>query len=146
MFSGGVQFGLRPELRGNQRTQGEQSRREGGKVFRFRGQGHPVAITILVKNPNTTHKGCRIHYKDIGDYLTREEKLTKLRKAVSISGVSDWQEITPDEHYDWIEQRNAAFARFYPLGSKDAKAGAADDTIFGLYSRGLSTGRAAYHL
>ena len=38
-------------LRGNQRTQGERSKREGGKVF---GQGSraPVAITILVKNPN----------------------------------------------------------------------------------------------
>lgn len=37
-------------LKGNQRTVGEQSRKEGGKVF---GQGSraPVAIVILVKNP-----------------------------------------------------------------------------------------------
>ena len=59
-------------LRGNQRTQGERSRREGGKIF---GQGSraPVAITILVKNPDAAHNGCHIHYRDIGDYLSREE-------------------------------------------------------------------------
>ncbi len=40
-------------LRGNQRTQGETSRREGGKIF---GQGSrtPVAITILVKGGKGT--------------------------------------------------------------------------------------------
>ena len=35
-------------LRGNQRTQGEVSRREGGKIFGS-GSRTPVAITILVK-------------------------------------------------------------------------------------------------
>ena len=79
----------------------------------------PVAITILVKNPNAGHDGCRIHYRDIGDYLNREEKLAALSRSVSISGVSDWQVITPDKHYDWIEQRCDAFALFYPIGSQE---------------------------
>ena len=130
-------------LRGNQRTQGEQSRREGGKVFGS-GSRAPVAITILVKNPNTAHIGCHIHYRDIGDYLNREEKLEALREAVSISGFGDWQDVTPDKHYDWIGQRSEAFAQFYPLGSAEAKAGRADNAIFGLYSLGLATNRDAY--
>ena len=130
-------------LRGNQRTQGERSRREGGKVFGS-GSRAPVAITILVKNPNAAHDGCRIHYRDIGDYLNREEKLAALREAVSISGFSDWQTITPDKHHDWIQQRNDAFGQLYPMGSQEAKAGKADDAIFGLYSLGLATGRDAY--
>ena len=130
-------------LRGDQRTQGEQSRREGGKVFGS-GSRAPVAITILVKNPNATHNGCRIRYRDIGDYLDREEKLAILREAGSISGFSDWQEITPDEHYDWIRHRSDVFAQFYPMGSEDAKAGRVDDAIFGLYSLGLSTNRDPY--
>ena len=109
-------------LRGNQRTQGEVSRREGGKVFGS-GSRAPVAITIFVKNPNATHDGCKIHYRDIGDYLTREQKLEALQEAVSIKGFSDWQTITPDEHHDWIEKRNDAFAKFYPIGSKETKAG-----------------------
>ena len=130
-------------LRGNQRTQGELSRREGGKVF---GQGsrEPVAITILVRNTNTDHKDCRILHRDIGDYLKREEKPSILREAGSITGIDDWREITPDRHHDWIDQRDETFQAFYPLGSKAAKAGRSDDTIFRLYSRGLATGRDAY--
>ena len=130
-------------LRGNQRTQGELSRREGGKVFGS-GSRAPVAITILVKNPNAAHDGCRIHYRDIGDYFTREEKLEALHKARSISGFSDWQTISPDEHHDWIGQRNDTFAHFYPLGSEDARLGEASNTIFELYSKGLVTGKDAY--
>ena len=130
-------------LRGNQRTQGELSRREGGKVF---GQGSraPVAITIMVKNPRAAHDGCKIHYRDIGDYLSREQKLAALKEAVSIAGVRDWQDIAPDKHNDWIGQRGEVFARFDPMGSKEAKAGSANDAIFGLYSLGLATGRDTY--
>ena len=130
-------------LRGNQRTQGERSRQEGGKVF---GQGSraPVAITILVRNPNADHAGCRILYRDIGDYLTREDKLTILREAGSIAGVENWRVIMPDRHHDWIGQRNAAFQRLYPMGTKDAKAGRMDEAIFSLFSNGYKTGRDAY--
>ena len=130
-------------LRGNQRTQGERSRREGGKVF---GQGSraPVAISIFVKNPEAKHDGCKIEYRDIGDYLTREEKLETLREKESISGFSDWDTIIPDKHHDWIEQRSEAFTNFYPLGSKEAKAGKVDDTICRLFSNGYKTGRDVY--
>ena len=130
-------------LRGNQRTQGERSRREGGKVF---GQGSraPVAITILVRNPNAANESCRILYHDIGDYLTREQKLAIVRDAGSIAGIEDWQEIAPDRHHDWIGQRDEAFQTLYPMGSKEAKAGSSDEAIFRLYSHGMVTGRDAY--
>lgn len=130
-------------LRGNARTSGEHRRSEGDNVF---GQGSraPVAITILVKNPNATHDGCRILYHDVGDYKKREQKLEALKEAVSIQRFTDLQEITPDKHHDWINQRNPIYARFYSLGSKNAKAGTADDAIFRLYSQGLATGRDSY--
>ena len=130
-------------LRGNQRTQGERSRQEGGKIF---GQGSraPVAITILVRNPNAEHSGCRILYRDIGDYLKREEKLAILRETGSIAGIDDWRLITPDKHHDWIGQRDEAFQTFYAVGSKMAKAGKADDAIFKLFSNGYKTSRDAY--
>ena len=130
-------------LRGNQRTQGELSRREGGKVFGS-GSRAPVAITIMVKNSNASHDGCRIYYRDIGDYLTREQKLETLKDAGAISRISEWQTITPDVHNDWIEQRSNVFTEFYPMGSKEAKAGIIDDSIFELYSRGLESGKDAY--
>ncbi len=128
-------------LRGNARTSGELRRAEGDNAF---GQGSraPVAITILVRNPNVT--GCRILYRDIGDYLKREEKLEILSKAGSIEGLDGWLEIKPDRHHDWTSQRDEAFQEFYPLGSKDAKAGRADDAIFGLFRNGYYTGKDPY--
>ena len=110
------------------------------------GQGSraPVAVTILVRNPNAEHDGCRILYRDIGDYLKREEKLKIMSDAGSIAGIDDWREIIPDQHNDWIGQRDEAFQKLYPIGSKEAKAGRTDEAIFKLYSRGLSTGKDAY--
>ena len=130
-------------LRGNARTSGEQRRAEGGNVFGG-GSRAPVAVMILIKNPNATHEGCKIQYRNIGDYLTREQKLEALQEVVSVKGFSDWQTITPDKHHDWIDQRSEVFAQFYPLGSEKTKAGKADDAMFGLYSLGLVTSRDAY--
>ena len=93
----------------------------------------PSPSWCATRTPRTT--GCRILYRDIGDYLKREEKLAILRDAGSIAGIEDWREIAPDRHHDWIGQRSEAFQELYPMGSKDAKAGKADDTIFWLYSR-----------
>ena len=130
-------------LRGNAYTSGERRRTEGGNVFGS-GSRAPVAIMILVKNPNATHAGCKIHYHDIGDYLTREQKLEALTEAVSIKGISDWQAITPNADYDWVGQRSEAFTKFYPLGTIETKARKADNSIFQLYSLGLSTNKDAY--
>ena len=130
-------------LRGNQRTKGEVSRREGGKIFGS-GSRAPVAITILVKNPDATHEGCKIQYRDIGDYLTREEKLAILQEKRSIKGFYDRRTITPDKHHDWVEKRSEVFETFYPVGTKEAKANKVDNAIFRLYSLGLLTSRDAY--
>ena len=53
-------------------------------------------------------------------------------------------EITPDHHNDWIGQRSEAFQGLYPIGSKETKAGKADEAIFRLYSNGYKTGRDVY--
>lgn len=132
-------------LRGDQRTQGERSRREGGKIF---GQGsrEPVAITILVRNPNARHKhkGCQILYRDVGDYLTKAQKLTFLRTRGSVAGIADWEEISPDRNHDWISLRSVAFERFLPMGIKGAERGPADDRLFEKFSNGYKTGRDPY--
>ncbi len=70
-------------LRGNQRTAGEQSRKEGGKVFDA-GSRATVAITVLVKDPAKTGVAT-IHYTDIGSYLTRGEKLRRIAEAGALS-------------------------------------------------------------
>ena len=117
--------------------------KEGDNIF---GQGSraPVAITLLVRCPKATGGRCRILYRDIGDYLTREEKLNILHEAGSIAGVRDWREITPNRHHDWIDQRDETFQRLFPVGSKEAKAGRSDDAIFKMFSNGYKSGRDAY--
>ena len=127
------------DLRGNQRTQGETSRREGGKIFGS-GSRAPVAITILVRNPDK--KEHEIHYSDIGDYLSREQKLSMLSDAGSITGIKNWQAIKPDKNHDWLDQRGNAFAEFIPMGNKKTKSGKGnEDAIFRIYSLGIATGR-----
>ncbi len=98
-------------LRGDQkRTQGEQSRREGGKIFGS-GSRTPTAISVLVKDGSDNHE---IYYRDIGDYLTREQKLQLLSEIKSIDNV-DWKKIVPDQNNDWINQRDMSYQEFSPL-------------------------------
>ncbi len=130
-------------LLGNARIHGKQGRYQGGGVFGNATQS-PVAITILVKNLNTKHNECSIHYRDIGGELKSEKKLEKLKETVSISGFSDWQTIKPNKYHEWIGQRSDAFTEFYPLGTKEAKTRKTDDAIFQLYSLGWATNRDAY--
>ena len=104
-------------LRGNQRTSNELSRREGGKIF---GQGSrtPIAITILVKKPKSVGDA-KIHYCDIGDYLSREEKLAKIAKFRSVlNPAMELTSITPNEAGDWINKRSKVFETYIPIGDK----------------------------
>ncbi|WP_323375433.1 hypothetical protein [Corynebacterium antarcticum] len=105
-------------LRGNQRTTGEQSRKEGGKVFGS-GSRNTVAVCIGIKTPNVD--SCTIHYRDIGDYLTREEKLAIIQHSMPEN--IEWQIIVPNSHGDWINQRSETFKSWPKLGSKRDKSG-----------------------
>lgn len=125
-------------LRGNQRTAGEQSRKEGGKIFGS-GSRSTVAILIAVKNPAYTG-ACRIHYCDIGDYLTREEKLDIVNQATL--GTIQWEVIKPNAAGDWINQRNAEFSDYPILGSKQLSING--QRVFETYSSGLATSRDAW--
>ena len=126
-------------LRGNQYTSGETSRREGGKIFGS-GSRTPIAITVLIRNP--AHKGkAIIHYHDIGDYLSREEKLAIVaRKKSVLNPEMDWTQLHPDAHGDWLNQRNDVFSSFIPLGDKKNKDN--KHTVFvPVYSLGIGTNR-----
>lgn len=122
-------------LRGNQRTSGEISRKEGGKIFGS-GSRTPIAISLLVKNPEAQAHG-QIYFHDIGDYLSREEKLEKIANYVSVAGIEHWQSITPDEHGDWLKQRDDSFSQFILMGDKKGDA----PKLFDSFSLGVATGR-----
>lgn len=126
-------------LRGNQRTSGELSRKEGGKIFGS-GSRAPIAISILVKNPQATQTG-NIQFYDIGDYLTREQKLEKIAELKDIKGIhaiEAWQQIIPDEFGDWLNKRDASFDNYILMGNKKYKS---ELPIFENYSSGLVSSR-----
>ena len=122
-------------LRGNARTSGEQRRREAGTVFDS-GSRATVAIMLLVKQSGPVPAdGGTISYHDIGDYLSREEKLA----AVAGASIGDlpWQRITPNEHHDWLNQRDHRYDRLIPLAGEP-------EAIFHTASNGLKTNRDAW--
>ncbi len=126
-------------LRGNCRTSGEMRRKEGDGVFGL-GSRTPISITFLVKNPNAENKKAVIHYHDIGDYLSREDKLKKVKEFRSLgSGKIDWQIIEPNDKYDWINQRDGVFDTLIELSSKDKKN--KKKQFFDLLSMGVVTSR-----
>lgn len=129
-------------LRGNQRTSGELSRREGGKVFGS-GSRTPITITILVRYPKDKRlSACQIHYHDIGDYLSREDKLGIIKKAQSYQNI-DWETITPNEKNDWINQRDGLFDTLLPL-APETKFNVKAQSVFATYAVGVSTNRDAW--
>ena len=119
-------------LRGNQRTAGETSRREGGKVF---GSGARTGVAVLIAAKQPGVAGCQLHYHGVPDYQSREEKLADIDEATLAS--VPWRSITPNEAGDWINQRNAIFDTFPALS---------DDPVahFASHSRGVETTRDAW--
>ncbi len=130
-------------LRGNQRTSGELSRREGGKIFGS-GSRTPIAITLLVKNPVASQRKAKIFYHDIGDYLSREEKLVKIKDFSSIlNPAMELSSIMPNEAHDWLNQRDGLFETLIPL-EPDKKFNTKSTSVFVVNSRGLETARDAW--
>ncbi len=152
-------------LRGNCRTQSELRRTEGGNVFGL-GSRTPITITFLVKNPAacrdampcvsetiienqhvdvtckvSTEKTATIHYYDIGDYLTREDKLFIVDNFKSIENSEmAWQTLQTNEHGDWLNQRNDIFETFIPI-APEKKFDLKTTTFFVLNAPGVATGR-----
>ncbi|MXW06668.1 MAG: DEAD/DEAH box helicase, partial [Gammaproteobacteria bacterium] len=125
-------------LRGNQRTSGDRSKREGGKIFGS-GSRAPISINIFLKNPSAPEKG-QIFYCDIGDYLSREEKLSHIEDLGSISKTV-WKSLKPDVYGDWINQRDPSFDEYLLIGSKKPVH---EQRLFYVYSAGLGTSRDAW--
>lgn len=129
-------FNLRGDIRKNMLSKGRA--KEGGNVFGS-GSMAGIAISLLVKNPAMSSHG-GIHYHDIGDDLSREDKLEKITSFASVAGISDWQAISPDAHGDWLKQRDDSFAEHIVLGDKKGDA----LKLFDNFSLGVSTNRDAW--
>ena len=130
-------FHLRGDIRKNMLSGGQAG--EGENVF---GQGSMtgVAITVFIKNPDASEQG-KIHFHDIGDDLSRLEKLSTIRQFGSIGGITragKWVLITPDRHGDWLDQRDDSLEKHQKIGDKKDATG---NVLFDDYSLGAATNR-----
>ncbi|WP_151803250.1 DEAD/DEAH box helicase [Acinetobacter guillouiae] len=124
---------LRGDIRKNMLSQGRAQ--EGQNIFGS-GSMTGIAISILVKSNSESGK---IFYFDIGDSLTREEKLKKLKDFKSIKSIH-FTEIQPDSHNDWIGLRDTTFAKYLVIGDKKTR----DTSLFRNYSLDVGTNRDAW--
>ena len=128
------------DLRGNCRTSGELRKKEAGNVFGL-GSRTPICITVLVKlSKQSADKSAEVLYHDIGDYLSREEKLQMIAKFGDLSNSEmSWTRLETDEHGDWLEKRSGVFGTLIPLGNKEDKK--SRETVFYpvVYSLGFNT-------
>ena len=133
-------FSLRGDIRKNMLSSG--AAKEGSNIFGS-GSMTGIAITFFVKNPEADSRG-NIYFSDVGDDLSREEKLDIIRNFGSINSITeqgDWQMIVPDDSHDWLNQANRDFDRFLILGDKRDKS---VKQMFKNYSLGVSTNRDAW--
>uniref|UniRef100_UPI0035D0FBA0 type ISP restriction/modification enzyme n=1 Tax=Bartonella sp. AA81SXKL TaxID=3243438 RepID=UPI0035D0FBA0 len=127
---------LRGDLRKNMLSNGKAE--EGENVF-GNGSMTGIAVTLFIKNSNVSEE-CKIYYHDIGNNLSTGKKLEMLQYFTSIGGIankSSWQMITPDEHGDWINQRDNSFETFLAIGDKKPHG----KKLFETFSRGIMTSR-----
>ena len=131
------------DLRGDQRTSGDLSRREGGKIFGS-GSRSKIAVTLLVKNPANRREQAEIYYHDIGDYLSREQKLEMVKQFGSVSSPTMvWNHLKPNRHGDWLGHRNDLFKTLTPL-APDKKFDLLSQSFFVTNAIGVSTNRDAW--
>lgn len=127
------------DLRGNKefrRLSKLQLAEEGDNIFGS-GSKSPIAITILVKNPNSTEHGV-VRYFDLGKKLSYEEKCARLRLLVH--GDPSWTVLNPNEYEDWLDLRDDSFERFIPCGMQDGTK-KLDSGLFNIWSQGVKTNR-----
>jgi len=84
----------------------------------------------------------KIYYHDIGDYLSREEKLKIIKKNRTVANMQ-WQTLTPNQHGDWLNQRNNLFSSFIPL-EPEKKFKTETKSVFNLIAIGVATNRDAW--
>jgi predicted helicase len=92
-------------LRGNALSAGEYRRKEGGNVF---GEGTKTPVTMIFLLKNKVKEKCKIYYYDIGDYLSKKEKLNKISEFKNLTKL-EFSELIPNESGDWINQRSDGF-------------------------------------
>lgn len=119
-------FDLKGAIRGKI---GDKVKREGQNIFDIL---TGVSIAILVKDGSDNHE---LFYHNIGNYLSRKEKIKELFDLKSIENIT-WDKITPDGYNDWLEQRDPNYEKYLPITLKGST-----NTPFKNHAMGVKTNR-----
>jgi predicted helicase len=125
-------------LRGNAKGSGERRRKERDNVF-GEGTKTTVVISLLIKKKGSSEKQGKLFYHDIGDYLTKPEKLARIKEFGNYTNLP-WLDLVPNQAADWINQRDQSLSMHPVMGSKDKNA-KEETRYFKTYSLGLVTNR-----
>ena len=100
-----------------------------------------VAIGFFVREKARLGQ-CGIHYARREDDELAIDKLAYLREA-ELDEI-EFEDITPDEKHNWLNQSQSDFEELLPLADRQtklAKTVAEEQAVFGLYSLGVVTNR-----
>lgn len=86
-----------------------------------------------------SEQNAEIYYYDIGDYLSREQKLDIITNFKSMENLP-FIRLKPNEHGDWISQRNEKFRTWIPIEA-DKKFNLQTHSYFIIHSLGVNTNR-----
>ena len=130
-------FHLRGDIRKNMLSGNRAG--EGENVFGNK-SGTGIAISVFIKNSKASEQG-RIYFHDIGRDLNREQKLEKINRYGSVRGIQDdsgWTKIDPNDHGDWLNQRDKSLEVYPKIGSKKNET---ESAIFENHLPGVVTNR-----
>lgn len=101
--------------------------------------GVSIALFIRHKQKELRPRKCVIRYAAAGEDWRKEKKWDWLEEKKAVGGIK-WRAIKPDERHTWLHDgEGAGFAKFTPIGAKEAKALDSLDAhaIFRTFSRGV---------
>jgi predicted helicase len=100
-----------------------------------------VSINLFIRKQGTKSRPGKIHYARLDEFCDKQEKFAFLQSKKHYGNI-EWQEIKPNANHTWLtEGLKPEFDAFFPLGTKQGKAGKEDDVLFRLYSNGVDTAR-----
>ncbi len=103
--------------------------------------GVSIALFVRHKQKELKKRKCVIHYAAVGEDWRKEQKWKWLEEKEGIIGVK-WRTLKPDERHTWLhDEEGAGFAKFVPIGAKEAKALDSLDAhaIFRTFSNGVKS-------
>lgn len=138
-FSSIYIFNLKGAIKGKS---GITAQKEGQNVFDIM---TGVGITLLVKNQEKQlSDNAQIYYSEIGDFLSRKEKIENIINFNSFLNMSkDLKLLEPNEEGDWINLRNDNFSTYIPF-APDKKFDTNSKSFFNTYAIGVATNRDAW--